>query len=248
MACTQTMMISYEQQLDSRTCGAAALCMVYRSFGLACTQSEVWRRIARPGPWNLERSNTRLLCADALSFGLAAIILKARDPWRVLELSVSRDIPVILNHRSALKSRAGHYSVLAGLKGGDVVLHDPHVGPFRDLARAELLELWRADVGRSEITGLVLVAFTNAQDGALDCELCGAPIPQFVPCVNCERAIPLYPAAVLGCARATCRARTWERIHCPHCDMGLNDLSDRHTGVQSWNQFANFLFFERGRS
>jgi len=247
-SCTKNMLISYEKQFDARTCGAAALCMVYRSFGLACTQSEVWRRIARPGPWNLPRSNTRLLCADALSIGLDALIFKARDPWRVLELSLAQGIRVILNHRPTPKSQAGHYSVLVGLDGEDVVLHDPHFGPLRHLTRDEMLELWRSDLGRSEIAGWVLVAFTNAPASALVCELCVTNTRESVPCVNCERSIPLHPGAVLGCVSATCRARTWERIHCPYCDMGLHDVTGRPTSVQGWNRFASVHFSEGGRS
>ena len=44
-------MIPYEQQHEQRSCGAAALCMVYRSLGLPANQSEIWQRVARPGPW-----------------------------------------------------------------------------------------------------------------------------------------------------------------------------------------------------
>jgi len=217
----------FEPQQDKRGCGAAALCMVYRSFGLACLQSEIWPRLARNGPWGLNRTDTRVLSADALSRGLAALILRGRDPWRVLELSVAASLRVILNHRPNAASRAGHYSVLVGINGDDVVLHDPRVGPFWRLTRAELLELWRPDFGRSEITGQVLVAFTNAPASALSCEICGANIPQSVTCVNCQKAILLHPGAMLGCVNATCRNRTWERIFCSNCDMGLSNATDR---------------------
>jgi len=231
--------IPYDPQRDKRTCGAAALCMVYRSFGLACTQSEIWERIARPGPWELERTNTRLLSADALSCGLAALILRARDPWRVLESSMGRGIRIVVNHRLTPTSQAGHYTVLVGMDGEDVVLHDPHLGPFRHLTRAELLELWRPSFGQSEITGQVLVAFANAPASALVCESCGANIPESAACVNCQKAIPLQPGAVLGCVKAACRARTWEQIFCPHCDMGLYHVTGRQADNPGWDRFAS---------
>src|SRR5438445_299852 len=91
--------IPYEEQADRRACGAASLCMVYRSFGLACSQPEVWARVARPGPREIPRSNTHQLCADALGLGLAALTLRARDPWRVLELCVRNSVRAILNYR-----------------------------------------------------------------------------------------------------------------------------------------------------
>ena len=46
---TELAAIPYERQEDvdgNRMCGAAALCMVYRSFGVACTQADVWHAVA----------------------------------------------------------------------------------------------------------------------------------------------------------------------------------------------------------
>jgi hypothetical protein len=230
--------IPYESQQGARACGAAALCMVYRSFGLDWSQSEIWERIARTGPHEQLRTNTRLLGADALGCGLGALILKARDPWRVLELSLSRSIRIILNHRHSTTSQAGHYSVFVGIDRDDVVLHDPHSGPFRKLTRAEIGELWRPSRGPTEITGHVLVAFANAPASALECELCGANTPESVSCVSCQKAIVLRPGDVLGCVNATCHARTWEQVFCPNCDMGLDDVTGRRANFRAWERLA----------
>jgi hypothetical protein len=264
--------IPYESQLEERACGAAALCMVYRSFGLDGSQSEIWERIARAGPWDQLRTNTRLLGADAIDCGLEALILKARDPCRVLELSLGTGIRIILNHRHSATSQAGHYSVFVSIDGEALVLHDPHWGPFRKLTWAELQELWRPTRGATEITGHVLVAFANApakwqctipggrasrragipggSDGAspsqnhdiphggLECELCQANTPESVSCVSCQKAIVLRPGDVLGCVNATCRARTWEQVFCPNCDMGLHDVTGRRANFRAWERFA----------
>jgi hypothetical protein len=217
--------IPFEPQQATGTCGAAALCMVYRSFGLACTQSEIWERIARPGLCHALRTNTRQLAADALGRGLAALILKAKDPWRALELSVSRGIRVILNQRSTASSQTGHYSLLVGLDDKNVVLHDPYSGPFRQLTRHEFLALWRSTFGPSEVTGQVLVAFDNMQASGLTCALCGCKARESVACFNCKHTLALHPGAILGCESASCPSRTWACLFCPQCDAAMFDLA-----------------------
>lgn len=224
--------------MEAGTCGASALCMVYRSFGLECTQAEIWGRIGRPWPWQGPRTNTRLLAADALARGLAALILKASDPWRALELGVAHGIRIILNHRSAVTSQAGHYAVLVDLDGEDVVLHDPHLGPHRRLTRTDLLELWRPNCGQSEITGQVMVAFANAPTSGPACQSCQANLPASVPCAKCQASIPLYPGAVLGCVSVACRARTWEQVYCANCDLGLHDVTGRTANIRGWDRFT----------
>src|SRR5438477_1766107 len=90
--------IPYEQQHEQRSCGAAALCMVYRSLGLPANQSEIWQRVARPGPWGAPRTNTKRLVADAHAQGLAALVLRAGQPWPLLQRCQAHGLRVILNH------------------------------------------------------------------------------------------------------------------------------------------------------
>ncbi len=238
--------VPFEPQQAERTCGAAALCMVYRSFGLPCTQSEIWDRIARPGPWQSLRTNTRQLAADALGQGLAALIQQARDPWGLLQRSMSRSARAIVNHRPSAGSRAGHYSVVVGLDDESVIVHDPHRGPSRRLGRAEFLDLWQPAHGGSEITGHVLVAFARVDACSQVCDLCGKATPELLTCGNCRAPIRLQPAEGLGCPAAECRGRTWERIFCPGCDLAISDLTGHQAGVaaQGWRHFANLTFSE----
>ena len=67
--------LPYERQvLSTHTCGAAALCMVYRSFGVACSQQEVWPAIAASYTAGSFRARTYLICAHALRRGFAAVV------------------------------------------------------------------------------------------------------------------------------------------------------------------------------
>lgn len=213
--------IPYERQSEPRGCGAAALCMVYRSLGLTCSQADVWRRISRPGPWEAPRTNTRLLAADALDCGLHAVILQAREPWALLAACQAHGIRVILNHRASRQSAAGHYSVLVRLDEHEVVVHDPAGRPEHGRGRAEFLELWRPSLFPSEVTGFVLVAITAAPPGPLPCEQCGQPLPAERDCPCCKALVRLHPGQALGCTAADCPARTWQHLFCPHCDWAL---------------------------
>ncbi len=215
--------IPYEQQHERRSCGAAALYMVYRSLGLPATQSEIWERVARPGPWGTPRTNTKRLVADAHTLGLAALVLKASQPWPLLQQCAANDLRVILNHLLTSGSPAGHYSVLVGVTDDHVVLHDPAGRPDRRLSKAELQDLWGPARGRSETAGHVLVAIAAAPQGA-PCQRCRTEIPALVACPTCRQAIPLQPAAALGCVQPGCPARLWERLFCPSCDRPLSTL------------------------
>src|SRR5262249_52843482 len=102
--------IPYEPQRkvpDARMCGAAALCMVYRSFGIPCEQIEVWEQVAR-GPRGRRAARTHVLCQDAGRRGLSGLILQAADPWAALQRCAAHGLRVILNHRLSLAKPDGH--------------------------------------------------------------------------------------------------------------------------------------------
>jgi hypothetical protein len=253
---TQPPAIPFELQdhaIGQRMCGAAALCMVYRSFGLLLTQAEVWETIARNDASGNRAGRTYLLAADALRRGLTALVLQARRPWQTLAACWSAGVRVILNHRVRPSSLRGHFSVLAGLSDEQAWLHDPAIGPAQPIARADLLLLWSAIRG-SEIAGQVLVAVAQPHDptrtaaradrgagcadrgagcadrgaGCADrgagCAVCGARPTQSARCAGCGRAVPLSPSAALGCPKWDCAGRLWTRLFCPHCDTVLIEL------------------------
>lgn len=219
--------LPYEKQEDTptnRKCGAASLCMVYRSFGMDCTQADVWERIARRGSRGAKCARTYLLAEDALKRGLSALVLQARDPWTMLRNCAEQPVRVILNHRIEKHRRDGHYSVLVAIDSVNVTLHDPQLGPARTVPREEFLTLWQSGIGFSEVTGSVLVVIAQGAAQASTCATCAMPLPATHTCRKCEAKIVLQPAAILGCGQLTCTGRTWTRLYCPSCDACVLEL------------------------
>jgi hypothetical protein len=219
--------IPYEAQERPDGCAAAALAMVYRSLGLACAQAELWPRVSgrvRGAP----RGKTHLLCQDALSRGLRAAIVRASSPWPALRACFAAGIRVILHHRLSEGDGSGHYSVLAGLEGASLSLHDPLLGPGRALGQDEFLRLW-GPRGREGV-GHVLVAVA-ASAGEMVCDVCGEAWPEAIPCAGCGGAVGLRPAEALGCLADGCAGRRWAECYCPACDMGTWWLRKRGEAI-----------------
>src|SRR5580704_11389186 len=106
--------IPYEKQFDmqaSRTCAAACLSMVYRSFGQEIPQRLIWPLIAKKNLYGRIASTTHLMVADAINRRFAAVAIQVRDPLRALRHCRDSGIQVILNHRLKPDSPAGHYTV-----------------------------------------------------------------------------------------------------------------------------------------
>jgi len=228
--------VPFEKQLrshSSRMCGAAALCMVYRSLGVACTQQQIWEQIARPDRNNHRAARTHLLAANALCHGLGAICFEAVEPWTVLERGAAGRTRVILNHRLRSGSLLGHYTVLVAVDGNEAIVHDPRVGPDRRLAKEELLGLWRPADDRSEVAGHVLVAIGPALTGANSCGACRVAFPSGVACPKCHSEIPLRPAGVLGCPARSCPTRLWVRLFCPYCDASIASIVAAKPGLKT---------------
>jgi len=218
--------IPYERQTDpasNRMCGAAALCMVYRSFGMSCSQAEVATRLTRPGPSANMGVRTYLLAQDALARGYGAIVMRARDPLATLKGCHNRLLRVILNHRPRPESPNGHFTVLVDFDGEHVVVHDPLAGPNTRILQSDLLKLWQPLGGTSEITGNVLVVLAKEQQSAAPCRQCGSRSPETIACPGCHQSVALRPASVLGCMSGSCPERAWETLFCPFCDSALID-------------------------
>jgi hypothetical protein len=216
--------IPYERQQDpmsNRMCGPAALCMVYRSFGIDCSQAELAPKVTRSGPLGNEGARTYLLAQDALARGLSAIVFRARDPLRTLRACQNRPLRLILNHRLRLQSPIGHFTVSVRVGDEHVVVHDPQVGPNTRIDQMDLLKLWRPLGRDSEIVGNVLVAFAQGRQPAAPCPKCGSTIPDTIACPGCCQPVPLQPATVLGCMNVSCSERAWETLFCPYCDADL---------------------------
>jgi hypothetical protein len=222
--------IPYERQTDptsNRMCGAAALCMVYRSFGITASQVELAPKLTGPKASGNSAARTYLMAQDALARGLGAVVFRAKDPLGTLKACQDRPVRLVLNHRMNLESPRGHFSVLVRVADEHVVVHDPQIGPSTRILATDLLKLWRPLGGASEITGNVLAAFGKDRQAADPCPKCETVVPETITCPGCRKPILLQPAAVLGCMNATCPERTWAALFCPYCDSTVVDASGK---------------------
>ena len=213
--------IPYERQSEAqgnRLCGAASLAMVYRFFGKTVPQSEIWPRISKRNNLGSLASATYLMAQDAISRGFTALAIQAKHPLQSLRVCRDAGIQVIVSHRLKEDLPTGHYSVLVDLDQANVTLHDPYFGPSRQLSHTALLDLWQPGYPNSEITGNVLIGIADRAMTRPPCKDCGTEMPASVNCAACTRPIALEPAPLLGCVGASCAARMWNYLCCPHCD------------------------------
>jgi hypothetical protein len=227
--------VPYERQIDAETerrmCGAAALAMVYRSFGLELTQQQLWPNITGRNPRGTIHAKSFLLCRDALSRGFLGLVLKAQSPWELLLRTRQPGTQVIVNHRVNRETAAGHYSVVVACNQDEVTLHDPRMGPDRKIPKAEFLELWQPNTPRSEITGNIAIVITKNLSDVQMCATCQNLMPPAYVCATCKRTVPLQPSRALGCLSARCGGRLWSTLFCPYCDSPVEKLD-------SWNPAA----------
>jgi hypothetical protein len=213
----------YEPQLaglGARTCGAAALCMIYRALGLECSQAEVWARLGGAGR-SSGGARAHRLAADALGQGLAALVVQVQTPWSFLLACSEAGVGVILNHRLSQYSPWGHYTVLDQIEEETVWVHDPQFGPHRPLAREELLRLWQGAPGRTEIAGNVAIVAGRAGPQS-SCSVCQRLLPMSIRCYNCHQDNRLQPDVALGCIDPACMGRRWRQLFCLNCDWSFH--------------------------
>jgi hypothetical protein len=203
--------------------------MVYRSLGFECRQEDIWARLTG-GALATRGARAYRLAADALRQGLAAVVVQAESPWRLLFECAQAGVGVILNHRLSEQSPWGHYTVLVAIDEQSAWVHDPQFGPHRHLEREELLRLWQGCPGRTEIAGRVAIVIGRI-DEQISCELCQSILPNAVRCSNCNQLNVLQPAVAIGCVSRDCDGRRWCRIFCPQCDWAETAIGRRSSGV-----------------
>src|SRR5262245_56576535 len=104
--------------------------MVYRSFGLACTQSDLWPHLQMAYRDRARRgARSQALIRHALQLGFPAVLVRAARPWQLLGRCFAPDLRVLVMHRRGYDSFGLHVSVLRGLDEARVVLHDPYGRP-----------------------------------------------------------------------------------------------------------------------
>ncbi len=218
--------VPYEKQFDmqaSRTCGAACLSMVYRSFGQEVPQRTIWPLIAKKNIYGSIASTTHLMAADAVTRGFSAVAIQARHPLQALRVCRDAGIRAILNHRLQPDSPAGHYTVFVDIDSTNVKLHDPYFGPSRRVTHDVFLDLWQPRLPNSELVGNFLIGIAAAESKDVPpCETCHTPFVKVVQCPRCKNGVSLEPLALLGCMNNACGSRLWNYVCCPTCDLTWN--------------------------
>jgi hypothetical protein len=212
--------VPFEPQLNSdgqRTCGAAALAMVYGAVGLNIPQLAIWRVISLPDAHGGRFCRTYRLPLDASLRGMHAIAFKAKDPVRAVAATLASGDHAIMNHRLAEESGFGHYTVALAVSDTEIHLHDPALGPAQRMPLEAIRQLWVPKFENCEITGNFIVALATAVTSHT-CATCGTKLPELVRCPACHCRFPVSPGAALGCFSVECTSRLWEQILCPYCD------------------------------
>lgn len=216
----QSSVFPYEQQYGERTCGAACLVMIYRSFDMNVSQDDVWEQINSPDKFGEKFCKTFKMVRDVQERGFAAAALQAIDPIRALGVCRANGARVILNHQSFKNAELGHYTVMMGLDNHWVLLHDPDGKPARPVQHSDLVEKWKA---RGEITGNVMIVCSLPVDDAFVCTVCGIQLRNQLNCKNCSKLLGSLPMHALGCLNHNCDSSLWTFLFCPQCDYA-NDL------------------------
>ena len=190
----------YEQQHGQGRCGASTLVMVYRSFGLVAEQEAVWNELQG---YSTGRTRTFHLARNALEHGLAAVVVRVREPATFLcaDFSRIRQIPVCRIRHDSTK---GHFLLFLGMDPITqmVTLHDPQLGPNRSVSLADFLTLWTPQGTEDEITRNVAVLVAESRNSATVCRICSQSF--FLD--------PLFPFT----------HDAFEKMFCPFCDAACS--------------------------
>lgn len=147
--------VPYSKQVSPLTCGAAALEMVYRFFGVdEFDQAEFFETHKTPyrhypGEWWLDVAS---LDADATSRGFDVWSFSAPDRVDAVGAmmdSLRRGAPVIACQQLSKETTRGHFRVVVGLGNGRVVAHDPSGSPDEAWRVSDFLDLWPRGSGLS---------------------------------------------------------------------------------------------------
>jgi len=215
--------IPFEAQMNvdgQRTCGAAALNMIYKSMGLDLPQTAIWRVISLPDAHGTRYARTYRMAFDAMLRNVHAVAFRANDPIRAVRETLHSGCDVIMNHRLQNDTGYGHYTVALAADDEFIHFHDPQFGPAQKRTGENMRELWRVRHNDCEITGDILIALArNATSHA--CTTCGSQLPENIPCSQCLGTFSLQPAVGLGCVKNSCDGKLWQSILCPYCDVLL---------------------------
>ena len=217
--------IPYEKQLDItglRTCGAASLNMIYKSYGVDIPQISIWNVIRTPDTNNSYFAKSNRLAMDAILRGFTATIFRAIEPISAIRMIIDSGSQVVMNHRLNSETGIGHFTVALSIDEENVFFHDPEKGPNKRKSINQIKHLFMPQFSPCEITGNIVIAITQNKQTPVKCHNCGNPIQALRKCPNCKIEVPIIPISEIGCFEQSCKSsRLWETIICPFCDMPL---------------------------
>jgi predicted double-glycine peptidase len=166
--------VPFVQQMDDNSCGAAALEMVYRYFGIKdVSQEEIYEKYKKLEPHNTGnfRLDTESLVADAQNHGFRSdwkkLDLSSKDyVFQALSLLVENDILVIVCQQFTEEDKIiGHFRVVVGVNDGKIILHDPHPkigGPNLEWSVDKFINLWE-ETGLNVVGGVYIYIHNKLQ-------------------------------------------------------------------------------------
>lgn len=205
-------------------CGAACLVMVFRSFNITCSQSDLWGKIKFPDGKGGFYGKSHKLCLVSFQNNLYSLCLRVKDPIKTLKLCHEYSLRVILGHRPNESSMEGHFTTFTKIQGDSVYVNDPELGASggrgKELKSSEILKLM--DGSGNELPKNLLLIISDQSFDNFQCLTCSIPVASSINCPQCSNQIVLQPAKVFGCLVPTCPSSMVEELVCPYCDNRLS--------------------------
>lgn len=116
-------------------CGPATLKMVFDYYGVKATEKEIGKIAGTTQKYGTSPENMKKAAAH---FGFDAI-LKTNGNLDDLRYYLDKKIPVIVNWFS---EDDGHYSVVVGIEGKNIMIRDPSFCRIRKMPIDKFLKVW----------------------------------------------------------------------------------------------------------
>lgn len=150
------MKIPYSKQKRGYYCGPASLQMVFGYFRHYISQD----KLAEKGRTRHDRGTSRAgMIRVARENGFHTYAQNDSDLPKIADF-LKRRLPVIVNFIEP-SDEEGHYAVVSGLSGKQIILNDPWNGKNFKLDIRDFLERWRG--GRNSRKWLLVISKTDLQ-------------------------------------------------------------------------------------
>jgi len=152
--------LKFFKQRKLEWCGPAIMQTVLNYYGIKESQEEIARRI-----WNPEEKVVKLseMVYYPREKGLKSYSFEGSA--EIIRELLSQGIPVIVFQRASKKVNKGHYRIVTGYKGDELIFYDPLLGKKVKSKAEEFTELW--EFGGEKHWGLIVVRDDDSLDDNL---------------------------------------------------------------------------------